>query len=318
MDSARGTVGLKYVAIRLAQIVPTFFLVMVIVFFLVRDLPGDPTSAVLGIRATEEAVTRINAQLGLDRPMIVQFWFFLQHFVRGDLLDSIILKVPVMQLIEERMPVTLFLTGLASLIAILMAVPMALVSALQRDKAPDIVIRSAFQVGLSTPVFYIGIVLLTFFAARLHWFPVGGFGNGFGEHLEHLFLPALTLALSLSAILMRNLRNSIIEVLDADYVDFARAKGLRTRVILGRHVLRNALVSTVVLFGLNFGTLIGGAVVTETVFAIPGVGRLIVDSVFGRDYPVVQGVALSLAVLVSLVLLATDLLQATLDPRVAR
>ncbi len=318
MDSARGTVGLKYVAIRLAQIVPTFFLVMVIVFFLVRDLPGDPTSAVLGIRATEEAVTRINAQLGLDRPMIVQFWFFLQHFVRGDLLDSIILKVPVMQLIEERMPVTLFLTGLASLIAILMAVPMALVSALQRDKAPDIVIRSGFQIGLSMPVFYIGIVLLTFFAARLHWFPVGGFGNGFGEHLEHLFLPALTLALSLSAILMRNLRNSIIEVLDADYVDFARAKGLRTRVILGRHVLRNALVSTVVLFGLNFGTLIGGAVVTETVFAIPGVGRLIVDSVFGRDYPVVQGVALSLAVLVSLVLLATDLLQATLDPRVAR
>ena len=216
------------------------------------------------------------------------------------------------------MPVTLFLTGLASLIAVLLAVPMAMMSALERDRAPDIVIRSAFQIGLSMPVFYIGIVLLTFFAARLHWFPVGGFGNGFAEHLEHLFLPAVTLALSLSAILMRNLRNGIIEVLNADYVDFARAKGLRSRVILGRHVLRNALISTVVLFGLNIGTLLGGAVITETVFAIPGVGRLIVDSVFGRDYPVVQGVALSLAVLVSLVLLATDLLQATLDPRVAR
>jgi len=311
-------VSLNHVVVRLAQIVPTFFLVMVIVFFLVRYLPGDPTSAVLGIRATDEAVTRINAQLGLDRPMLVQFWIFLQHFVRGDLLDSIILKVPVMQLIKERMPVTLFLTGLASLIAVVMAVPMALLSAIERDKPTDIAIRTGFQIGLSMPVFYIGIVLLTFFAARLHWFPVGGFGNGFGEHLVHLFLPALTLALSLSAILMRNLRNSIIEVLDADYVDFARAKGLRARIILGRHVLRNALVSTVVLFGLNIGTLIGGAVITESVFAIPGVGRLIVDAVFGRDYPVVQGVALSLAVLVSLVLLATDLLQAMLDPRVAR
>src|SRR5262249_29155891 len=178
MDSARGTVGLKYVAVRLAQIVPTFFLVMIIVFFLVRYLPGDPTSAVLGIRATEEAVTRINAQLGLDRPMIVQFWIFLQHFVRGDLLDSIILKVPVMQLIEERMPVTLFLTGLASLIAVLLAVPMALVSALERDKTPDIVIRSAFQIGLSMPVFYIGIVLLTFLAAPPALVPGGRMRHG--------------------------------------------------------------------------------------------------------------------------------------------
>lgn len=309
--------SLNYVAVRLAQVVPTFFLVMVIVFFVTRFLPGDPTSAALGIRATSEAVARINAELGLDRPMLAQFWIYLQHFLRGDLMESIILKVPVMDLLLERMPVTLFLTGLAGLLAVALAVPMALICALQRDRAADNLIRTGFQIGLSMPVFYIGIVLLTFFSARLHWFPVGGFGSGFVEHLVHLFLPALTLALSLSAILMRNLRNDIIEVLHADYVDFARAKGLRSRIILGRHVLRNALISTLALFGLNIGTLIGGAVITESVFAIPGVGRLVVDAIFGRDYPVVQGVALSLALLVSLVILATDLLQAALDPRVA-
>lgn len=309
--------SLNYLIVRLAQIVPTFFLIMIIVFFLARFLPGDPTSAVLGIRATDEAVARINAELGLDRPMIEQFGIFLQNFARGDLGDSIVLKVPVMDLILERMPVTLFLTGLAALLAVLLAVPLAFECAIKRDSTTDNLIRTGFQIGLSMPVFYIGILLLTFFAARLHWFPVGGFGRTIGENLYHLFLPAVTLAASLSAVLMRNLRNSIIEVLNADYVDFARAKGLRARLVLGRHVLRNALISTVALFGLNIGTLIGGAVITETVFAIPGVGRLLVDAVFGRDYPVIQGIALSIALLVSLALLATDLLQAALDPRVA-
>jgi peptide/nickel transport system permease protein len=201
---------------------------------------------------------------------------------------------------------------------VLLAVPLALLGAIRRDSLLDSGIRTGFQIGLSMPVFYIGIVLLTVFAAKLHWFPVGGFGDSFGTDLYHLFLPALTLALSLSAVLMRNLRNSIIEVLNADYVDFARAKGLRSRLVLGRHVLRNALIPTVALFGLNIGTLIGGAVVTETVFAIPGIGRLMIDSIYGRDYPVIQGLTLALALLVSLVFLMTDLAQAALDPRIAR
>jgi peptide/nickel transport system permease protein len=311
-------VSLNYLVIRLAQILPTFFLIMIIVFVLVRLLPGDPTSAILGIHATEEAVNRINTELGLNRPLLVQFAIFLQNFFRGDLGSSIVLKVPVMDLILQRMPVTLFLTAFAAVLAVLMAVPLALVGALKRDTVVDSFIRTGFQIGLSMPVFYIGIILLTVFAARLHWFPVGGFGNSFSENLYHLFLPAVTLALSLSAVLMRNLRNSIIEVLNADYVDFARAKGLRNRLVLGRHVLRNALISTVALFGLNIGTLIGGAVITESVFAIPGIGRLMVDSIYGRDYPVIQGLTLALALLVSFVFLATDLVQATLDPRASR
>lgn len=308
----------NYVMIRLLQVVPTFFLIMIIVFVLVRLLPGDPTSAVLGIHATDEAVTRINNELGLNRPVPVQFAIFLEHFFRGDLGSSIILKVPVIDLVLQRLPVTLFLTALSALLAVVMAVPMALLSAVKRDSALDNLIRAGFQVGLSMPVFYIGIVLLTFLAARFHWFPVGGFGYGLMDNIYHLFLPAVTLALSLSAVLMRNLRNSIIEVLDAEYVDFARAKGLRRRFVLGRHVLRNALIPTVVLFGLNIGTLFSGAVITETVFAIPGVGRLLIDSIYGRDYPVIQGLTLVLALLVSLVFLITDFVQAALDPRVGQ
>lgn len=310
--------NLNYVLIRLMQVVPTFFLIMIIVFILVRLLPGDPTSAVLGIHATDEAVTRINNELGLNRPVPVQFAIFLENFFKGDLGSSIILKVPVIDLVLQRLPVTLFLTALAGILAIVLAVPMALVGAVKRDSALDNFIRAGFQVGLSMPVFYIGIVLLTFLAARLHWFPVGGFGHSFFDNIYHLFLPAVTLALSLSAVLMRNLRNSIIEVLDAEYVDFARAKGLRRRFLLGRHVLRNALIPTVVLFGLNIGTLVSGAVITESVFAIPGIGRLLIDSIYGRDYPVIQGLTLVLALLVSLVFLITDLVQAMLDPRVGK
>ncbi|HET6620013.1 MAG TPA: ABC transporter permease [Dongiaceae bacterium] len=309
--------SLNYVVIRLAQIVPTFFLIMVVIFVLVRLLPGDPTSAILGIHASNEAVARINAELGLDRSIPVQFGLFFEHFLRGDFGDSINLKVPVMSLVLERLPVTLFLTVFAALLAVVLAVPMALLAAVRRDTLVDNGIRAGFQVGLSMPVFYIGIVLLTFLAAKLRWFPVGGFGHSFGEDIYHLFLPALTLALSLSAVLMRNLRSSIIDVLDAEYVDFARAKGLRNRLVLGRHVLRNALTSTVALFGLNIGTLFGGAVITESVFAIPGIGRLLIDSIYGRDYPVIQGLTLVLAVLVSLVFLATDLVQAWIDPRVS-
>lgn len=308
--------NLNHVAKRLIQLVPTLFFVLVVIFVLVRLLPGDPTSAMLGDRATDADVARLNAQLGLDRSIPSQFLLFLQRIVQGDLGISIHLKVPVMRLILERMPVTLALTGFAALLALLMAVPLAFVAAMRRGRAADTAIRGAFQIGLSMPIFYLGLVLLTVFAAGLRWFPVGGYGDDWADRAWHLFLPALTLALSLSAVLMRNLRASIIEVLGAEYVDFARSKGLAPRLVLGRHVLRNALISTVTLFGLSVGTLIGGAVITETVFAIPGAGRLMIDSIYGRDYPVVQGLTLAMAVLVSLVFLATDLVQAALDPRV--
>lgn len=303
---------------RLLQLIPTLIFILIVVFILVRLLPGDPTSAILGDRALDADVERINRELGLDRSIPVQFAVFVKSVATGNLGNSIQLKLPVTQLIAQRLPVTLMLTVMAAILALIMSVPLAFVAALRREQAADTVIRGAFQIGLSMPVFYMGLLLLTVFGAKLGWFPVGGYGEGFWDNVYHLFLPAFTLALSLAAILMRNLRAAIIGVVDAEYVTFARAKGLRPRLILLRHVLRNALISTVSLFGLSIGTLLGGAVITETVFAIPGAGRLMIDSIYGRDYPVVQGMTMALAVLVSLTFFLTDVFEAWLDPRVAR
>lgn len=300
------------------QMIPTVIFILIVTFVLVRLLPGDPASAMLGDRAIDADVERINRQLGLDQPVPVQFLYYVERILTGDLGNSIGLKVSVMSLILQRLPVTLMLTVMSALIALVLAVPLAFVAALKRERLPDSIIRGTFQVGLSMPVFYVGIVLLTVFSAQLKIFPVGGYGDTFGDRIYHLFLPALTLALSFAAVLMRNLRSSIIGVMNAEYVDFATAKGLRSRVILIRHILRNALISTVTLFGLQTGTLFGGAVITETVFAVPGAGRLLIESIYGRDYPVLQGLTIALAILVSLTFLVTDIVQAWLDPRIAR
>jgi len=297
---------------------PTILVILVVTFVLVRLLPGDPASALLGDRARDADVVRINHELGLDRSIPVQFLRFVGNVLTGQLGDSITLKQPVAPLIGQRLPVTLLLSTMAALISLALAVPLAFAASLRQGGALDGAIRAAFQVGLSTPVFYLGLLLLIGLGAGLRWFPVGGYGDGFVDHLYHLFLPAMTLALSLSAVLMRNLRSALIGVIDADYVDFARAKGLSARVILLRHVLRNALISTLTLLGLQIGTLLGGAVITETVFAIPGAGRLMIDSIYGRDYPVVQGLVIALAVVVSLTFLLTDIVQASLDPRISR
>jgi len=301
---------------RLLQLVPTFLLIMLLVFVLIRLLPGDPASAVLGDRATEEDVARLNALMGLDKPIWEQFVIFVTNFFRGELGNSISFRIPVSQLILQRIPTTIFLTLYGAVLAVVMAVPLAFIAAIRRGGVFDNTIRAIFQVGLSLPTFYIGLLVLTVFGATLGWFPIGGYGETFTAHLYHLFLPAFALGFHLAAVLMRMLRAAIIEVLTAEYVDFARAKGLRSRVIMTKHVLRNALISTVTLLGLNIGRLFGGAVITETVFAVPGVGRLMVDSIYSRDYAVVQGLTITFAVLVSLVFLLTDLVYAQLDPRV--
>ena len=311
---SRGT----WFALRLAQVIPTFLLIGMAVFVLARLLPGNFVEAMLGERASDEAITRMTAQLGLDRSIPAQFLAWGAGVLRGEFGTSLALRLPVGRLVAERLPVTGLLALLATVLAIALAVPLAFVAALTANRWPDLLIRFVFQVGLSSPVFYVGLVLLSVFAAWLRWFPVGGFGETPLEHLHHLFLPAMTLAFSFSAVLMRSLRASILEVLTAEYVDFARAKGLRVRVVLLRHVLRNALIATVTLVGLHVGALLGGAVITETVFAVPGVGRLMVESIFARDYAVIQALTLVLALCVSLAFLLTDLVQMWLDPRTGR
>ncbi|AUQ60476.1 glutathione transport system permease protein GsiC (plasmid) [Phaeobacter inhibens] len=306
---------IQYILKRLALMAVTFFLVMIIIFLLVRLLPGDPAIAIAGDRASDADLAAIRERLGLNQPLVIQFWQFLSNTVQGDLGRSILMRAPVMDVIASRLPSTLFLTTYAVALSVLIAGPLAFVAALNRGRWPDAVIRTVFQVGLSMPVFYIGLILLTFLAAQLRWFPVGGYGDSFAERLYHLFLPSVAVALYTSAIIMRNLRSAIVEVVDAEYVEFARAKGLSAWQILGRHVLRNALISTVTLLGLSIGNLMSGTLVTETVFAVPGVGRLMLEAIFARDYPLIQGLTLTFAVLVSIVFLLTDLIQSALDPR---
>ena len=303
---------------RILQMVSTLAFILILTFLLVRLLPGDPLAAMVGDKATDAQILQARAEHGLDQPLGVQFLSYIYRTATGDLGDSIAARAPVSALLAERLPPTLLLTVLAVAIGLVLTVPLAVIAALKRDRAADIAIRSVFQVGLSMPAFYLGLVILTAFAAQLRWFPVGGYGDGWGEHLYRLFLPALTLGISLAAMVMRNLRGAIIDVLDAEYVTFARAKGLSPAVIVVRHVLRNALISSVALLGPIIGSLLGGAVITESVFAIPGVGRLMIDSIYGRDYPVIQGLTLIIAMVVSLVFLLTDLIQAALDPRLSR
>lgn len=307
--------AIQYILKRLLLMIPTFFLVMIIIFLLVRLLPGDPAIAIAGDRASDADLAAIRDRLGLNQPLWMQFWHFVTNTLQGDLGRSILMRAPVIEVIANRLPTTLFLTIYAVLLSVLIAGPLAFVAALNRGRWPDAAIRTVFQIGLSMPVFYIGLILLTFLAAQLRWLPVGGYGETFGARLYHLFLPAVAVALYTSAIIMRNLRSAIIEVVDAEYVQFARAKGLPAHQILGRHVLRNALISTVTLLGLSIGNLMSGTLVTETVFAVPGVGRLMLEAIFARDYPLIQGLTLTFALLVSVVFLLTDLIQSLLDPR---
>jgi peptide/nickel transport system permease protein len=307
---------LGILARRLLHIAATVVLVALLIFALMHFLPGDPVLMLLGDRATDASIAQMRHAMGFDRTVLEQFWEFLLRMATLQFGDSVTMRVPVASLIRDRLPVTLMLTGMAVVLALLIAAPLAFIAALRQGGIADAIIRVISQVSLSMPVFYIGLILLITLAAGLRWFPVGGIGDGFLEDLYYLFLPALTLALSLSAILLRNLRESLIEVLHAEYVSFATAKGLMRRTVLGRHVLRNAWISTITLLGLHIGSLVGGAVITETVFAVPGVGRLMIDSIFSRDYAVVQGLTMVLAVMVSVVFLAVDALQAMLDPRV--
>lgn len=308
----------RSVLTRLALMIPTFMLVMVIIFLLVRLLPGDPAIAMAGDRASDAELAALRERLGLDQPLIIQFWQFVTQTLSGHLGQSILMRAPVLSVIADRLPVTLALTVLAVGLSVIIAGPLAFVAALNRGRWPDAAIRGVFQVGLSMPVFYVGLILLTFLAARWRLFPVGGAGTGVTGQLYHLFLPAMAIALYTSAIILRNLRSAIIEVLDAEYVEFARAKGLPRGVVLGRHVLRNAMISTVTLLGLSIGNLMSGTLVTETVFAVPGLGRLMLEAIYARDYPLIQGLTLTFAILVSVVFLLTDLFQNWLDPRMRR
>jgi peptide/nickel transport system permease protein len=306
-----------YVGRRLLQLVPITLGVTILVFFLIHLVPGDPARTILGNQATTHRVALLRHEWGLDRPLPVQYAKFMGRLLHGDLGSSLFYSVGAGRLVVERLPVTLWLIGFGALLSMLIAAPLAVLAATHRDRLPDHIVRAVPLVGLGFPPFWVGIVLLLVFALHLgRLFPVGGYGHGFLGHLHSMFLPSLTVALGIAPILVRSLRASLLEVLESDYIATARAKGLPERRVLVRHALRNAVISTVSVLGVNIGFLVGGTLVIEQVFAVPGIGQLMINSIFQRDFPVVQAVTLVFSVMVVLVYLLTDVVHALLDPRV--
>jgi peptide/nickel transport system permease protein len=307
----------EYVGRRLLQMIPVVVGVTVLVFFMIHLVPGDPARTILGNQATPARIALVRHSWGLDKPVYVQYWKFMGRVVHGNLGDSLFYGVSAGHLVLQRLPVTLWLIVLATVFAVCISVPLAVIAATKADRAPDHVIRAVPLIGLGFPAFWLGIVLLLIFG--LHFgrpFPVGGYGHGFFGHLRSMFLPALTVALGLAPILIRSLRASLLEVLESEYVTTARSKGLSEKRVMRKHALRNAVISMVSVLGVNIGYLIGGTLVIEQVFALPGIGQLMINSIFQRDFPVVQAVTLVFAVMVVLVYLLTDVAHALLDPRV--
>jgi peptide/nickel transport system permease protein len=306
----------NYAVKRVGQILPVALFVTVLIFLLIKLLPGDPATAILGERASDEAVRALQQQWGLDRPLWQQYAIYMRNLFTGDLGQSLRYRTPVIDLLPRRATVTLFLVVYSMFLSILIAVPLALVAAVNRDRWPDQSVRGFITIPLASPAFWIGILLLIVFALKLGWFPASGYGDGLRGHLAHLFLPALTLSHAFTAVLTRNLRSSLIDVMNTTYVDFARAKGLDRRVVLFRHILRAALLPVVTLVGVRLSYAIGGSVVIETVFSLPGLGSWMVESIMARDYMVVQTLTLAFAFGAMFVNLTTDLIYPLLDPRV--
>lgn len=305
-----------YILNRLFQMIPTVIVLAILVFLMIRLIPGDPAVTMLGIQATPDRVQELRHHLGLDQPWPVQFAIYARNLARGDLGNSTLVRVPVMDLVKQRLPLTLFLVAYAMVLAVLMILPLAVLAALKKDRLVDQIIRGFSILMIVTPGFWIGILLLILLGVRFSIFPVGGAGRSPVDWPYYLFLPALTMALHVAAVLTRNLRDALLTTMRLEHVLVARAKGLRDARVILNHVLRNALVSTVTLIGLYLGYLVGGSVIIESVFALPGMGSMLVHAIQGRDYQVVQGFTLVYAILVSLIYLLTDIAYSFVDPRV--
>lgn len=306
---------LRFCLSRLIQLVPVLIGITLIAFLLLRVMPGDPATLILGSRGSAEDIAELTRQLGLDRPLWQQYLSFLGNSLSGSFGQSIAYKAEVGTLIWERMWATISLVAYSTVLAVLMTVPLALISALRRGRASDHLIKLFFVMAMSMPAFWLGVLLVLLFSITWPIFPVSGYGEGVLGRLHHLFLPALVIALGTAALTIRSMRSSVISVLASEYVDTALAKGLRQGAVLRRHVLRNSLLSTISVLGVHTSWVIGSTVVIESVFAIPGLGNLLVSSISARDYPMVQGLTVTFAVLVVMINLLTDLAYVLADPR---
>lgn len=301
-----------YIIRRLLLAVPVLIGVFTLVFAMIRFIPGDPARAIAGIHASPEYIEQTRRELLLDKPLHVQYYVNFSNLLRGDLGRSNVTRRPVAVELRERFPNTLILAASAMGIAIVIGMNAGIISATRRYSLFDNVSMLAALLGVATPVFWLGVMLQLLFSVNLGWLPSGGIGTW-----KHLILPALTLGLAMAALIARITRSSMLEVLRQDYITTARSKGLAERVITYKHALRSALIPVITVMGLQFGTLLGGAVLTETVFSWPGVGRLMVDSIMARDYQMVQGAVLMMAVFFVSINIVVDVIYAFLDPRIS-
>jgi peptide/nickel transport system permease protein len=328
-----------YLSRRLLLLIPTLLGVSLLAFFLIHLVPGDPAAIMLGERATPEAIEKLRHELGLDKPLPVQYGIFLGSVLRGDLGRSLKTREKISIEIGDRFPATFELATAAMMLAIVIGVPAGVMAARRRGSWIDAIVMTGSLIGVSLPIFWLALLFLLWFSVNLDWFPlsgridpnlavnrvtgfllidtlVAGRFDSFGNAIQHLVLPAVALGTIPLAVISRMTRSSVLEVLSADYVRTAWAKGLSERVVLAKHVLKNAFIPTLTVIGLQFGYLLGGAIITETIFAWPGLGRWLLLSVQARDIRAVQGGVMLLAVVFVLVNLIVDLLYATLDPRI--
>ncbi|WP_135257690.1 ABC transporter permease [Thermus caldilimi] len=331
----------SYVLRRLLGLVPVLFGITLLVFLFLQLIPGDPAQAILGERGTPEQLAALREKLGLNKPLYVQYLTFVKNILTGDLGTSAVSTIPVAEELKRRWPATFELALAATLVAVVLGIPVGIVAAVRKNSILDTLSMSLSLVGVSMPVFWLGLLLVYLFAVNLHWLPTGGRLStdlaidfrpltGFlvldglltrrlevlADALRHLILPALTLGTIPLAILTRITRSAMLEVLSQDYVRTARAKGLAERQVILKHALKNALLPVVTIIGLQFGTLLGGAILTETIFSWPGIGSYIYEGILNRDYPVVQAGVLVVATVFVLVNLLVDLSYALLDPRI--
>ncbi len=310
---------LRYIARRCVSLILVMLLVATLVFFLTRLAPGDPAAIMLGDQATAEDVARLRETYGLDQPVLVQFGLWLKEIARGNLGRSIFLQQPVSSALLDRAELTFFLSFFAVLIAAAIGIPAGIASAVWRGRWIDQIVSAFAMLAANIPSFWLGLIFIQVFAVRLGWFPVAGYGPpdaGFAERLSYLALPAAVLGIVNSALITRFTRASMLDVLGNDYIRTARSKGLSEWRVVIRHGLGSALIPIVTVVGLTAALMIGGAIVTETVFGLPGIGNLVVSAVLRRDYPVIQGALVVVAAIYVLINLAIDLLYAALDPRV--
>ena len=309
---------LNFIARRLLQLIPTLFFVSVLIFSLQQLLPGDPATIMAGEERDPEVIAQIRHQYRLDQPIPVQYVYWVKGVVSGDLGESMRIHVPVRDLVLEKLPVTAQLAAMAIVIALVIGVGAGIVSAVKKNSAWDYAANGLALWGISTPNFWLGIMLIFLFSVKLEWLPASGYvplSEDWKASLASTIMPAFVLGNSIAAVLMRHTRSAMLQVLDSDYVRTARAKGLSERTVIFKHAMRNALTPVISLGALELGTLLSGTVLTEQIFTIPGFGKLIVDSVFNRDYAVVQGVVLVTATMYITLNLIADVAYILVNPR---